>query len=84
MTFVMQGALLKVALAAAAPTAAASGSGGPNPGPRPPTLFGGPAAVHLTHVGRIESDLEPAGSPGLRRVACIGVSNRTTTCFVAR
>ena len=84
MTFVMQGALLKIALAAAATTAAASGSGESHPGPRPPSLFGGPAAVHLAHVGRIETDLEPAGPLGLRRVACVGVSNRTTTCFVAR
>jgi hypothetical protein len=83
MTFVMTGALLKVALAAAATAAAASGAATTPPSARPSSLFGGASAVHLSHAGRIEVDLEPATSAGLRHVSCAGASNRTTDCFVA-
>jgi hypothetical protein len=79
----MSGAVLKVALAAAATAAAASGSGARTPGSSPASLFGGRAAVPIAHTGRIETDLEPATSVGLRQVSCAGASNRTTACFVA-
>jgi hypothetical protein len=72
------------ALATAASVVATS-LGAPPRHPRPvPSIFGGPAAVHVPQVGRIETDLEPATSLGLRQVSCAGVSNRTTACFVAR
>ena len=46
------------------------------------TMFGGYAAIRVQHVGRIEVDLEAAGSSDLRRVACVG-GRATTSCFVA-
>jgi hypothetical protein len=79
----MTGAVLKVALAAAATAAAASGSAAHAPSSGTAGLFGGPAAVRISHTGRIEIDLEPATTIGLRHIPCAGASNRTTACFVA-
>jgi hypothetical protein len=80
----MSGAVLKVALAAAATAAATVGSGARTPSSAPTSLFGATTAVRVPHVGRIEIDLEPATSLGLRQVSCAGASNRTTACFVGR
>ncbi len=45
------------------------------------TPFGGTVPVHIAHVGRIDRDLEPPGSAGLRRVTCVGAAG--SACFVA-
>jgi hypothetical protein len=45
--------------------------------------FGGPVAVRLTVVGRIDVDLGPAGAGGLARVRCMGAT-AGTSCFVER
>jgi hypothetical protein len=44
--------------------------------------FGGTVTVHIAHVGRIDADLAPSGSGGLRQVPCFGDSE--SACFVAR
>lgn len=46
------------------------------------TPFGGPVAVRVAHVGRIDVDLEAGTGHALRRVACAGPAGRTTACYV--
>lgn len=72
-----------LALATTAFAAAASSSGPAARSHVPTSGFGGSTAVHILHVGRIEVDLGPAGSAGLRRVTCAGAPIGTD-CFVGR
>jgi len=81
----MLGSLIGSAAALTAATVAVAGhSLGSTPASRTTSPFGGSAAVHLTHVGRIEVDLRASRPLALRRVGCIGASSPATTCFVAR
>jgi hypothetical protein len=81
----MLGPLVGSAAALVAATAAVAGYPlGSPPASRTTSPFGGSAVVHLTHVGRIEIDLQASRPLALRRVGCIGASSLATTCFVAR
>jgi hypothetical protein len=75
------GVLTSVAALATAAAAAAAGSHSPAPGSVTP--FGGPVAVHIAQIGRIDVDRGPASAAGLRRIPCAAAS-ATTSCFVAR
>ena len=44
--------------------------------------FGSSTRVHIAHIGRIDIDLESAGSTGLRRARCAGAP-AGIACFVA-
>jgi len=46
------------------------------------TPFGGSAAVHIAHPGRIDVDMEAGVGRALRRVSCAGPAGRATTCYV--
>ncbi|MGH2971435.1 MAG: hypothetical protein ACRDNM_04665 [Gaiellaceae bacterium] len=46
--------------------------------------FGGGAAVHISRVGRIETDLESPVATGLRRIRCAGPASNGARCYVAR
>jgi hypothetical protein len=46
------------------------------------TPFGGPVAVHIGHVGRIDVDTEAGAGRGLHRVTCAGPAGRATACYV--
>jgi hypothetical protein len=46
------------------------------------TPFGGPVAVHVAHVGRIDVDLEAGAGHALRRVTCASAAGRATACYV--
>ena len=71
-------AVLGLAAAAMGP-----GLGGSSSPARPSVSdFGGPVAVHVAHVGRIDVDLEPGSIVGLQRVPCAGAA--ADSCFVAR
>ena len=77
------GRLVGIASLAAA-GAIAAGSGPPQTVVVRQSPFGGSAAVHIAHVGRIEVDLGPARAQGLlERVRCF-VPTPGTACFVAR
>jgi len=80
----MIGAITGTAAAAAAAAIALGGNVlGSGSRTVPATPFGGPAPVRIAHVGRIDVDLEPAGTAGLHRVACAGAGG-STACFVVR
>jgi len=81
----MVGGLGKGVLALATTAfAAAASSSPPSAGThRPASPFGGTTPIRIAHVGRIEVDLGPLGSSGLRRVTCAGAPF-STSCFVRR
>ncbi len=54
----------------------------PHSKPGAVTPFGGPAAVHIAHVGRIDVDMEAGIGRALRRVTCSGLAGRATACYV--
>jgi hypothetical protein len=77
--------MLRAALVLATTASAAIASAPAGEAPRGPTSgFGRPVAVHLPHVGHIETDLGTAGPAGLVRVQCAGPASPTTACFVSR
>ena len=69
-------AVLGAGLAAAAASAVGTTTDTPTQSP-----FGGRAAVHIAHVGRIDVDLAP-GVGVLIRVPCVG-SAPGTACYLA-
>jgi hypothetical protein len=80
----MVGALPRMAaVIATAATAAASVSSDHGPA-GPISSFGGATSVRVSHVGRIEVDIERSGVAGLRRVRCAGIAPGLAHCFVAR
>lgn len=70
-------AVLGLAAVATGPSVGGSSS----PARAPVSEFGGPVAVHIAHVGRIEVDLESDSTVGLRRVPC--AATPADECFVA-
>ena len=81
----MAGFLLSGAVAVAAAAVALAGQAlRPQPASVPVSAFGGSVPVHIAHVGRIDVDLESAGSQRLQRVTCSGLSGTGTACFVSR
>jgi hypothetical protein len=81
----MSGVLIRATVALAAGlTAAAAAASGHDPRHAPVTPFGGSVAVHVAQPGRIDVDLAPASSAGLRRVRCSGQAAGSTACFVGR
>lgn len=72
------------AVIATGSAAASTLAGGSTPANVPVSAFGGPVAVHVARVGRIEVDLESGGASGLRRIRCAGLPPRAAACFVAR
>lgn len=78
------GAVFGTAAAAVAASVALAGHTlGASPDPVTVSPFGGPVAVHIAHVGRIEVDLESSSSAGLRKVRCASGLNGDS-CFVSR
>ncbi|MGH2970894.1 MAG: hypothetical protein ACRDLE_01920 [Gaiellaceae bacterium] len=73
-----------VALATGLTAAAAAGSARSTSHSAHISAFGGPTAVHIAHVGRIDVDLGASTPVGLRRVRCSGVPAESMTCFVGR
>jgi hypothetical protein len=74
-------ALALVTMASTAAVAAAPGGISPD---APASGFGGPAAVHLAHVGHIEIALGSHGTVGLRHVRCAPAAATTTSCYLGR
>jgi hypothetical protein len=81
----MAGVLLSTSVAIAAAVVTLAGKVvGTQPAVVPVSPFGGSVPVHIGHVGHIEVDLEAGSASGLQRVSCVGLSNRSTSCFVSR
>ena len=80
----MPGIVLAATVGAVAAVGAAAGHVVAGAGPSGPvTPFGGPVAVHIAHVGRIDVDVGTAGG-ALRRVRCAAAGGGAVACFVAR
>jgi hypothetical protein len=76
-------AFIGTAVAAAAAAFAFAGHAvGVSPATGPVSPFGGSRPTHLTHVGRIEVDVERSSSAGLRQVRCPG-GLTADRCYVA-
>ena len=56
---------------------------GTQPPAKPASPFGGSQSTRISHVGRIEVDLDAQTRVGLDRVVCAGGLKQTTACYVS-